>query len=71
MFYRCQLNFSILCATIALGNSSQNLTHGSELLKSIYKFHVYYHVTRILKRLDIPLPHTKIFLKFNNPYLMI
>ena len=30
MFYRCQLNFSINCATTALGISSQ---------KSIYKFH--------------------------------
>ena len=38
MFYRCQLNFSIHCATTALGISSQHLTHGSELLKSIYKF---------------------------------
>ena len=66
MFYRCQLNFSIHCATTALGISSQNLTHGSELLKSIYKFHVYYHVRRILKRLDIPLPHTKTFSKYSN-----
>ena len=49
MFYRCQLNFSIHCATTALGISSQHLTQGSELLKSIYKFHVYYHVRRILK----------------------
>ena len=39
MFYQCQLNFSIHCATTALGISSQHLTHGSELLKSIYKFH--------------------------------
>ena len=68
MFYRCQLNFSIHCATTALGISSQHLTHGSELLKSIYKFHVYYHVRRILKRLDIPLPHTKTFSKYSNPY---
>ena len=61
MIYRCQLKFSIHCATTALGINSQYLTHGSELLKSIYKFHVYYHVRRILKRLDIHLPHTKIF----------
>ena len=68
MFYRCQLNFSIHCATTALGISSQHLTYVSELLKSIYKFHVYYHVRRILKRLDIPLPHTKTFSKYSNPY---
>ena len=63
MFYLCQLNVSIHCATTALGISSQ---HGSELLKSIYKFHVYYHIS-ILKRLNIPLPHKKTILKFNNP----
>ena len=38
-----QLNFSIHCATTALGISSQRLTHGTELSSSIYRFHVYYH----------------------------
>ena len=66
--YRCQLNFAIFCATSALGISIQHLTKGSELLKSIYKFHVFYHVRRIFKLMGSPTPNQDQFVKWNNPF---
>ena len=68
MYFRCQLNFAIFCATTALGISYQHLTQGSPLMRSVYKFHVYYHIHRILKQLEVPLPHDVSFKKFANPY---
>ena len=38
------------------------------MIRSIYRFHVYYHVRRILKILDIPLPYENSFNQYNNPY---
>ena len=59
MFYRSQINFALHCSTTALGISIEHLTQGSNLLKAIYRFHVYYHIRRILKRLSIPLSGEK------------
>ena len=56
-FYRCQLNFAIYAATSALGISKQHLTQKSGLLGSVYRFHVYYHIRRILSLLGSPIPH--------------
>ena len=38
------------------------------MVKALYRFHVYYHVRRILKRLQVPLPHETGFNAANNPY---
>ena len=35
---------------------------------SVYRFHVYYHVRRILKKLQTPLPHETGFNVADNPY---
>ena len=35
---------------------------------ALYRFHVYYHVRRILKRLQVPLPHEAGFNAADNPY---
>ena len=43
--------------------------HAKELMiRSIYRFHVYYHIRRILKILEIPLPYENSFHQYNNPY---
>ena len=34
----------------------------------VYRFHVYYHVRRVLKRLQVPLPHETGFNAADNPY---
>ena len=38
------------------------------MIRSTYCFHVHYHVRRILKILEIPLPYENSFNKYNNPY---
>ena len=38
------------------------------MIRSVYRFHVYYHVRRILKRLQVPLPHETGFNAADNPY---
>ena len=38
------------------------------MIRSIYRFHVYYHIRRILKILEIPLPFENSFNQYNNPY---
>ena len=38
------------------------------MIRSIYRFHVYYHIRRILKILEIPLPYQNSFNQYNNPY---
>ena len=36
--------------------------------RSVYHFHFYYHVRRILKKLQVPLPHKTGFNVADNPY---
>ena len=38
------------------------------MVRSLYQFHVYYHLRRILKRLQVPLPHEAGFKASDNPY---
>ena len=67
-FYRCQLNFAIYCSTTGLGISKQHLTQKSGLLGSVYRFHAYYHIRRILSLLGSPIPHEDGYKKWNNPF---
>ena len=38
------------------------------MIRSVYRFHIYYHVRRVLKRVQVPLPHETGFNVANNPY---
>ena len=38
------------------------------MIRSVYRFHVYYHVRQVLKRLQTPLPHETGFNAADNPY---
>ena len=38
------------------------------MIRSVYQFHVYYHVRRILKKLQVPLPYEASFNIVDNPY---
>ena len=38
------------------------------MIRLVYRFHVYYHVRRVLKRLKMPLPHETSFNAADNPY---
>ena len=63
-----QLNFAVFCASSACAVSVEHLNAKETMIRSIYRFHVYYHIRRILKILEIPLPYENSFNQFNNPY---
>ena len=66
--WQSQLNFAVFCASSACGVSVEHLKAKEPMIRSIYRFHVYYHIRRILKMLGIPLPYENSFNQFNNPY---
>ena len=67
--WQTQLNFTVFCASSACGVSSAHLNYTQHpMIRSAYCFHVYYHVGRVLKRLQVPLPHKTSFNAADNPY---
>ena len=66
--WQSQLNFAVFCASSACGVSVEHLNTKEPMIRSIYHFHVYYHIRRILKILEIPLPYANSFNQYNNPY---
>ena len=68
-WWQCQLNFAVWCATAGCGVSYQDhLQITSGLTKTVYTFHVYYCISRILKELKTPLPTDASFCYYKNPY---
>ena len=67
--YRFQLNFAMFCVTSALGISWQHLNHPNLLVRSVYRFHVYFHIRLILHELGIFLPNEVGFSKVKNAYI--
>ena len=47
--WQSQLNFAVFCASSACGVSVERLNAKKPMKRSIYCFHVYYHIRRILK----------------------
>ena len=66
--WQSQLNFAVFCASSACGVSVEHLNAKEPMIRSIYRFHVYYHIRRILKIPEIPLPYENSFNQYNNPY---
>ena len=66
--WQSQLNFVVFCASSACGASVEHLNAKEPMIRSIYRFHVYYHIRRILKILEIPLPYENSFNQYSNPY---
>ena len=67
--WQTQLNFAVFCASSACGVSSVHLNYKAyPMVRSVYHFHVYYHVRRILKKLQVALPHETGFNAADNPY---
>ena len=66
--WQSQLNFAVFCASSACGVSVEHLNAKEPMIRSIYRFHVYYHIRRILKILEIPLPYENSFNQYNDPY---
>ena len=38
------------------------------MVRAVYRFHMYYHLRRVLKRLQVPLPHEDSINAADNPY---
>ena len=68
MYYGSQVNFTLFASTTALGISYLHTTKGDNLIKSIYRFHIYYQMRRILHKLDCTIPTDPEFSKYNNRY---
>ena len=67
--WQTQLNFTVFCTSSACGVSSAHLNYTKRpMIRSVYRFHINYHVRRILKRLQTPLPHETSFNTADNPY---
>ena len=67
--WQTQLNYAVFCASSACGVSSAHLNYTKHpMIRSVYHFHVYYHVRRVLKKLRVPLPHETSFNAADNPY---
>ena len=67
--WQTQLNFAVWCASSACGVSLAHLNYTKHsVIRSVYRFHVYYHMRRILKKLQTPLPHETGLNATDNPY---
>ena len=67
--WQTQLNYAVFCALSACRVSSAHLNYTKHpMIRLVYRFHVYYHVSRVLKRLQVPLPHETSFNMADNPY---
>ena len=59
----------VWCASSACGVSLAHLNYTKHpMIRSVYRFHVYHQVRRVLKKLQTPLPHETSFNAADNPY---
>ena len=42
--WQTQLNFAVVCASSACGVSVEHMHAKNPMIRSIYRFHVYYHI---------------------------
>ncbi len=67
--WKNQFKFALYCATSACGVSWHNhINHTIPLVRSIFRFHVYFTVRKVLHQLQIPLPGNPDFNSEKNPY---
>ena len=67
--WQTQLNFAVWCSSSACGVSSVHLNYkANPMIRLVYRFHIYYLVRRVLKRLQVPLPHETCFNAADNPF---
>ena len=55
------VNFAVFCSTSALGIAQEHFKHKQPLFASLIRFHLYYHVRKILYKLEVPLPDEQPF----------
>ena len=63
------VEFAVFCALSVCRVSLAHLNYKKHpMIRPVYCFHIYYHMRRILKRLQVPLPHETSFNVADNPY---
>ena len=68
-FWQNQVNFAVWCSTTGCGVSwHDHLDIDRPLARSVFRFHMYYQVRRILDELQAPLPQDQAWAPFQNPY---
>ena len=68
-FWQNQLNFATWCASTGCGVSLEDhLNSPHHMIRSLYRFHFYYQVRRILETMQVVLPQDKSWDPFNNAY---
>ena len=66
-FWQNQLNFAIWCATTGCGVSKlDHLRNKDPMIRSVFRFHTYYQIRRILSEMGCPLPSDQSFNEMNN-----
>jgi hypothetical protein len=66
-FWQNQLNFAVWCATAGCGVSKiDHLGHKDPMIRSVFRFHVYYQIRRILNEMQCPLPTEDSWNALNN-----
>ena len=65
-FWQNQLNFAVWCATTGCGVSKEHLRHKDPMTKSVFRFHAYYQIRRILSEMSCPLPTEDSWNPLNN-----
>ena len=65
-FWQNQLNFVIWASTTGCGISYVHLNHKDPMIKSFFRFHVYYQVRRLLKEMACPTPFQNYWSAFEN-----
>ena len=63
-----QLKFAVYCARSGLGISKEHLDAERPLVRTLYRFHKYYHIRRILSRIRAPTSSQEGFDKYNNAF---
>jgi hypothetical protein len=67
-----QFKFAIYCATSRCGVSwYDHINHSDSLVRSIFRFHVYFTIRKLLHQLKMPLPGNPDFNSNKNPYDII
>ena len=66
-FWQNQLNFAVWCATAGGRVSIKFLfNHEDKMVRSLYRFHIYYTIRRILSEMKCTLPRDTLWSAFNN-----
>ena len=64
-----QLQAAAFCASSTCGVRSEHLNYKKHsMIRLLYRFHMYYHMRQVLKRLQVPLPYESRFNAANNLY---